>query len=97
MKVAILIEPAPGGGFQAKAGEPFGMSAQGATADEAARQLETALRERLRGGGRLAYIDLGNGPDAPLRLPPVADDDWAFQAMMEAIVENRRREDEMDT
>ena len=31
MKIAVLIEPVPGNGFRAKGGEPFAMSAEGAT------------------------------------------------------------------
>jgi hypothetical protein len=94
MQIPILIEPLSAGGFQARAGEPFGLSAQGATAEEAAQRLEAALRNRLSSGSRLALLDIGNGAGAPLSVRPVAADDWVFQAMDEAIAERRRREDE---
>jgi hypothetical protein len=94
MQIPILIDPLASGGYRARAGEPFGLSAEGPTADEAARRLGAALRDRLRAGSRLALLDLGNSPSAPLVLSPVPDDDWLFRAMEEAIAEERRRDDE---
>jgi predicted RNase H-like HicB family nuclease len=100
MHVLILIEPIEGEGFRARAGEPFGVSAEGKTAAEAAQQLKTILRDRLQTGSRLALLDLGNGlpppTPAPLHLEPLPDDDWFFQTMREAISENRQRENEAD-
>jgi hypothetical protein len=94
MKIPILIDPLSTGGFQAKSGEPFGLTAEGATADEAAHRLQEILRQRLRAGSRLALIDLRKNSVRPLDLSPVPEDDWLFPAMNEAIAENRRREDE---
>lgn len=97
MHVLTLIEPIEGGRFRAKAGEPFGVSAEGKTTEEAAQQLQTVLRNRLRSGSHLALLDLGNElqpATAPLHLEPLAEDDWFFQTMREAIAENRQREDE---
>jgi hypothetical protein len=97
MYVLILIEPIEGERFRAKAGEPFGASAEGNTAEEATQRLKAILRDRLHSGSRLALLDLGNGSPltpAPLHLEPLPDDDWFFQTMREAIVENRQREDE---
>jgi hypothetical protein len=97
MHVLILIEPIEQGRFRAKAGEPFGVSAEAETAEEATRQLEIILRDRLHTGSRLALIDLGSGSSPatppPLHLDPLPDDDWFFQTMREAIAENRQRED----
>lgn len=98
MHVLILIEPIEGERFRAKAGEPFGISAEGKTVEEATQHLETMLRHRLHSRSRLALLDLGNGSSptasSPLHLEPLPDDDWFFQTMREAITENRQREDE---
>jgi len=99
MHVLILIEPIEGGRFCAKAGEPFGLSAEGENADEAAQRLKIILQDRLRMGSRLALLDLGNGLPAtlpPLPLEPLPGEDWFFQNMREAIEENRRRENEAE-
>ncbi len=94
MKFPVLIEAIEGGRFRARAGEPFGTSADGSTPDEAARQLETLLRGRLQAGARLALIDLDNGPQPPLHLEPLPDEDWFFRTLREAVAENRQRETE---
>jgi hypothetical protein len=96
MQIPILIEAIEGGRFRARAGEPFGASAEGGTADEAAHQLEALLRNRLHAGARLAVIELGNGPQPPWHLEPLPDDDWFFQTMREAVEENRQRENEAE-
>jgi predicted RNase H-like HicB family nuclease len=98
MHVLILIEPIEGERFRAKAGEPFGVSAEGKTVEEAAQHLKTILRDRLQTGGRLALLDLGNGLPLPtsatLHQEPLPDNDWFFQTMRETIAENRQRENE---
>src|SRR5947207_873762 len=100
MRVPILIEPGEGGSFRARAGEPFGVSADGQTPTEAAEHLTVLLQNRLNAGAQLAIIDLANGPpfvsSSPLHLEPLPDDDWFFQTMREAIAENRQRENETD-
>ena len=98
MQIPILVEPGEHGGFRARAGEPFGVSADGATAREAAEHLAILLRDRLKAGARLAFIDLPNGPQAPchaaMQLEPLPDHDWFFETMRQAIAENRKREEE---
>jgi uncharacterized protein (DUF433 family)/predicted RNase H-like HicB family nuclease len=97
MHVLILIEPIEGGRFRARAGEPFGLSAEGKTAEEATQHLKTILCERFQTGSSLALLDLGNGSPAnlpPLHFEPVPGEDWFFQNMREAIAENRQRENE---
>ena len=99
MHVLILIEPIEGGCFRAKAGEPFGLSAEGKTAEEAAQRLKAILRDRLQMGSRLALLELGNGSPAtlaPLHVEPLPGEEWFFQTMSEAIAENRQRENEAD-
>ncbi len=99
MQIPILIEPVEGGRYHARAGDPFATSAEGATAKEAMRQLESLLQGRLSAGAHLSTITLGNGSpcsvQAPLRLEPLPDDDWFFQTMQVVFTENRRREDEV--
>jgi predicted RNase H-like HicB family nuclease len=99
MQVLILIEPKDSGGFLASAGEPFRVCVEAASAEEAASQLESALRQRLQSGSRLAVLNLENGQKEiplPLSLEWLPDDDWFFQTMREAIKENRDRENETE-
>lgn len=97
MHVPILVEPVHDGIFRATAGAPFGLSAEGTTADEAVRHLEVALRARLTAGAQLRSIDLGQSSPPPPWMRPLTDDEkWAFDTMNEAIAENRRREAEAE-
>ena len=100
MHIHVLIEPIADGRFRARAGEPFSASAEGTSADEATRQLENLLRQRLQNGNQLATIELDNGSSsveaAPLCLDPVPEDDWFFRTLREAIAE-RRLQDEDET
>jgi hypothetical protein len=98
MQIPILIEPIEGGRFRARAGEPFVLSADGDTAQEAAKCLEQQLGDRLRAGAQIAFVNIPNGVPASESPPPLpADDlyktDWVFREMQEAIAENRRIED----
>ena len=98
MEILILVEPTEGGRFVAQAGEPFSLSADGGTADDATQRLRALIDARLQGGGMLKLLSLADGKSgSPVGLPIPADDlyktDWAFQALGEAIAENRRLED----
>jgi hypothetical protein len=100
VQLPILIEPIEGGRFRAHAGEPFALTADGDSADAAARAIEDLIRARLQRGSQLMFIDLGSSGTPPLTpplsLPPLPDDDWFVKELREAIAENRRREDESD-
>lgn len=65
MELPILIERVPdGGGYIARLGEPFNLTAETATADEAQGRLTDALRRRLQQGAELRSISLRPaGPD----------------------------------
>lgn len=93
MEITILIEPLPKGGFIARSGEPFAATAEGATVEEATRQLATALRARFQAGARAGVISLPNGRVTD-DVDDELDDDWAFRIMLETIAENRRIENE---
>lgn len=98
MQVLILIEPTEDGRFRAKVGEPFGVSAEGKSAEEAAQKVQTILQDRLRTGSRLALLELGNRSPTtppPLHLEPLPGEDRFFQNMREAIAENRQQENEI--
>lgn len=98
MQIPILIEPVTGGRFRARSGEPFVLSVDGDTAQEALGSLEKQLNERLRAGAQVAIMKLPNGVMTPgPQLALTADDayktDWVFKEMQDAIAENRRLEE----
>lgn len=67
MTVDVLVERIDGGRYRAKTGEPFAMSAEGATDQEAVSRVQTALAQRLRDGATLVRVAVGTaGPTVPL-------------------------------
>ena len=50
MQIPVLVEPVGNNGFRAKAGEPLPLSAEGATPDEAVRNLRAAMDRQLTSG-----------------------------------------------
>jgi predicted RNase H-like HicB family nuclease len=93
MQIPILIEPIEGDRYRARAGEPFALSAEGKTKAEAMQRIRELITGRIREGAELLALTI-----APAALPFPADeryktDPW-FEEFMEAIAENRRREDE---
>jgi hypothetical protein len=53
MEIPLLIEPLAEGRFRARTGEPLAASVEADSADEARRQLELLLRQRLQNGSQL--------------------------------------------
>src|SRR5437870_5578323 len=58
MQVPVLIEQVAGNGYRARAGEPFGWSAEGATPDEALRALNEVVSRQVAAGARVAAIEV---------------------------------------
>src|SRR5437870_4731459 len=58
MQIAVLVEPVANNGFRAKAGEPLPLTAEGATPDEAVRNLRAAMDRQLKNGRQLLSVDV---------------------------------------
>jgi hypothetical protein len=63
MQIPVLVEPIANQGFRARAGEPLPVSADGATPEEAVRNLRAALARQLQNGKQLRSLDLA--PENP--------------------------------
>src|SRR5437660_91744 len=61
MQIPVLIEPIAGKGYQARASNPFDLIAAGETAQEACKNLEALIQNRLATGARLAMVNVA-GP-----------------------------------
>ena len=95
MQIPVLVEPAAGGGFVARAGSPFGWSAEGATADEAVAKLRAEAARHAANGTRVTAIEW----PAPAGEHPLAKwagtlpDDELTRMWREAVEEYRREID----
>jgi len=96
MEIPVVIEPCAGGGFRAKAGAPFDLSAEGTTAEEASRQLSVLFDALMARGCRVTMLTVANGKavvSSPLPADNLYETDWAYRELQEAIAENRRQEE----
>jgi predicted RNase H-like HicB family nuclease len=94
MRLTFLIKPVAGHGFQATGAEPFGLTAQGATREEALQNLRQLINGCLAEGAELVSLDV---PAAEHPLAPYAGmfkDNPLFDKWQEAIAELRRKEPE---
>jgi predicted RNase H-like HicB family nuclease len=69
MEIKVLIERLGTNGYQARAGEPFGLIAEGATPDEALRRLQDVVAEKVAAGATVVSLEV-----------PVKDHPWLRMA-----------------
>jgi hypothetical protein len=91
MEIAVLVEPVESGGFRARSGEPFGLSTEGATADEAIQKLQDLVAARIAAGGRVVRIRVPDSENPWLRGAGMFKDDPLFDEWQQAIAERRRQ------
>jgi hypothetical protein len=60
MQIPVLVERVANNGFRAKAGEPLPLSAEGATPEEAVRNLRTELDRQIESGKQFRLLDIGS-------------------------------------
>jgi hypothetical protein len=95
MEIPVLIEPIASQGFRARSGEPLGLTAEGATREEALQKLRDLVASRMANGAQLTSLEVG-----PFRHPwddfvgIWAADDPLVAAWQKEMEENRRRIDE---
>lgn len=93
MEIPVLIEPVAENGFRATDGQPFGLEAEGATADEALYRLQEKIAERLRAGAQVTSITVP-AENPWLRLAGTLKDDPLLEEWKRAIAERRKEIDE---
>lgn len=95
MEIPVLVEMLPGGGFRARAGDPFALCAEAKTQTEALDKLRKLIDERRKGGAWIVHLDVGNIDNPMMRSCGILDPDDPDVQEWEAIMaENRRKADE---
>jgi len=94
MQAPVLIEPLPDRpGYVARVGEPFQMTVEAATPEEAVRQLTTLLHRRLQAGARVVSIPI---PTAAAGFGGWLPEDELTREWLDAVQEYRQEGDEAD-
>ena len=91
MQIPVMLEPLPEGGFQARAGEPLGLIAQGETADLALSHLRDLIQTRTAAGAVLTSIEIPTTKASSFLGGGVYKDDPLFDRWREAIEEYRQQ------
>jgi predicted RNase H-like HicB family nuclease len=95
MNIPILIQPIAGDGYLAKSGEPLPLRAQGATRDEAMRNLRELIDRQLQNGTEIVSLELPGAENPWLAMAGMYDpNDPVVQEWIEIMAENRRKMDE---
>jgi hypothetical protein len=91
MQIPILIEPVNGNGYRSRGGEPFALSAQGATREEVVAKLRDQLESRLREGSEVVSLDVPTEPHPLARFAGMFKDDPLFESWQKSIAAYRRK------
>src|SRR5689334_10961148 len=96
MQVPVLVEAlADRPGYVARLGEPFNLSAEADSPEDALRQLSQAVQQRLQAGARILPLAL------PMKFPKVSHAGWLpdddlTREWREAVEQYRRECDAED-
>ena len=95
MEIPVLIERVEGNGFRARGVELLGVSAEGATREEAMEKLRVLLTDKLPNGSEIASLVLPSSNNPLARKSGIWDkDDPLIDQWIETMKENRRNADE---
>jgi predicted RNase H-like HicB family nuclease len=95
MEIPVLVEPVDSRGFRARSGEPLGLTAEGATRDEALQKLRELVQSRVA-DGELTLLEVGPFSHPWDRFVGKWSPDDPFIAEWEKEVEKYRREVDED-
>ena len=89
MQITVLLEPMNGKGFRATGAQPFGLSAEGATREEALGKLQQEVQDRLKNGAEVVSLEVSDNDNPWLKAAGMYKDDPVFDEWQQAIAEYR--------
>lgn len=93
MQIPILIEPVAGNGYRARGAEPFSLSAEGATREEALAKLREQLEARVK-AGEIVTLDVAPAAHPLAPFVGMFKDDPAIDDWKRSMAEYRRTVDD---
>src|SRR5437773_12049674 len=94
MQIPVLVEPIDGRGFRARGAEPFALSAEGATREEALSKLNEQLQAKLSQGAAIVPLDVPEQPHPLAEYAGMFKGDPRIAEWKKAMAEHRRQFDE---
>lgn len=94
MQIAVLVERVRTNGYRAHGGEPFGVSAEGATREEAIAKVQQLFQARVNSGAEVVTVEVKTSNHPLMPFAGMFKYDPDFQDVLDIIAENRRKMDE---
>ena len=91
MQIPVLIERIARNGYRARGGEPFAVTARGATPEKALARLRSKIESRVKKGGAIVTLELTPAPHPLAEFAGMFKDDPLFDEVVKHMAENRRR------
>jgi hypothetical protein len=94
MQIPVLIEPIAANGFRARCGEPFAVTTEGATREEALQKLRDLVARRIAAGAQIASLEAPTKDNPWLRMAGIwKKGDPLVEEWKRIMEENRRAAD----
>jgi hypothetical protein len=94
MQIPILIEAVAGNGYRSRGGEPYALSAEGATREEVVAKLQQQLRARIQAGAAIVSLEVGTEPQPLVKFAGMFENNPLFDEWKAEMAEYRRKIDE---
>jgi hypothetical protein len=94
MQIPILIESVAGNGYRSRGGEPFALSAEGATREEVITKLQEQLQARVKAGDAIVLLELPAQPHPLIKFAGMFENNPLCDEWKAEIAEYRRQIDE---
>ena len=91
MQIAVLVEPVNGTGYRATSGQPLAFTAEGVTREDALRQLQDAVQNRLNAGAEIMPLELDAKKNSLASYAGMFKNNPLFDEWQAAIAEYRRQ------
>jgi len=96
MQMSVLVEPLKGNGYRVRSAEPFGVSAEGATREEALAKLRDQVARKIADGAEVTPLEVGPFVHPWARFAGTWREDDPFIAEWQKEVEEYRRQIDED-
>jgi len=94
MQIPILIEAVAGNGYRSRGGEPYALSAEGATREEVLAKLQEQLQARLKAGAAIVPLEVPAVTHPLLKFAGMFENNPLFDPWKAEMAEYRRKIDE---
>jgi len=94
VQIPVLIEPIAQNGFRARGMEPLGVSADGATREEALSKLRAKIESGLENGAELVGLEVGTAADPWMGFAGMFKGDPWIDDWKRSVEEYRKQVDE---